>query len=80
MKREKQKKVNIPRGSKIRMSRQEWTYQIVINVVMVLVLVICVVPLLYVIGMSLSSEGEMMERNYFIIIPKIGRASCRERV
>ncbi len=70
MKREKQKKVNVPRGSKIRMSRQEWTYQIVINVVMVLVLVICVVPLLYVIGMSLSSEGEMMERNYFIIIPR----------
>ena len=52
------------------MSRQEWTYQIVINVIMVLVLVICVVPLFYVLGMSLSSEGEMLERNYFIIIPR----------
>ncbi len=37
---------------------------------MALVLVCCVVPLLYVVGMSLSSEGEMIERNYFIIFPK----------
>lgn len=59
-----------PKENRIKMSRQEWTYQIVINVIMVLVLVICVVPLLYVLGMSLSSEGEMLERNYFIIIPR----------
>lgn len=63
-------KFKTPKENRIKMSRQEWTYQIVINVIMVLVLVICVVPLLYVLGMSLSSEGEMLERNYFIIIPR----------
>ena len=63
-------KFRTPKENRIKMSRQEWTYQIVINVIMVLVLVICVVPLFYVLGMSLSSEGEMLERNYFIIIPR----------
>lgn len=63
-------KFKTPKENRIKMSRQEWTYQIVINVIMVLVLVTCVVPLLYVLGMSLSSEGEMLERNYFIIIPR----------
>lgn len=72
MKKEEQKpkKFRTPRENRIKMSKQEWTYQIVINIMMVLVLVLCVVPLLYVLGMSLSSEGEMMERNYFIIIPR----------
>lgn len=63
-------KFRTPKENRIKMSRQEWTYQIVINIIMVLVLVICVVPLFYVLGMSLSSEGEMLERNYFIIIPR----------
>ena len=63
-------KFRTPKENRIKMSRQEWTYQIVINVIMVLVLVICVVPLFYVLGLSLSSEGEMLERNYFIIIPR----------
>lgn len=52
------------------MSKQELIYQIVIHTIMVLVLITCIVPLLYVLGMSFSSEGEMIERNYFIIIPK----------
>ena len=63
-------KFKTPKENRIKMSRQEWTYQIIINIVMILVLVVCVVPLFYVLGMSLSSEGEMLERNYFIIIPR----------
>lgn len=63
-------KFKTPRENRIKMSKQELIYQVVINLVMVAVLVTCVVPLLYVLGMSFSSEGEMMERNYFIIIPR----------
>lgn len=70
MKEQNLKKFKTPKENRIKMSRQEWTYQIVINLIMVLVLVVCIVPLLYVLGMSLSSEEEMMERNYFIIIPR----------
>lgn len=57
-------------GSKIKLSGQELTYQIIINAIMVLVLLVCIVPLMYVVGMSLTSEGEMMARNYFVIIPR----------
>ncbi len=63
-------KFKTPKENRIKMSKQEWTYQIIINIIMILVLVVCVVPLFYVLGMSLSSEGEMLERNYFIIIPR----------
>ena len=63
-------KFKTPKENRINMSKQEWTYQIIINIIMILVLVVCVVPLFYVLGMSLSSEGEMLERNYFIIIPR----------
>ena len=62
MKEQNLKKFKTPKENRIKMSRQEWTYQIVINVIMVLVLVICVVPLFYVLGMSLSSEGEISGR------------------
>lgn len=48
--------------NRIRMTREEMIYQIIINIIMILVVLCCVVPLLYVIGMSLSSEGEMLEK------------------
>ena len=54
----------------IKLSGEEKIYQIIINIIMVLVLICCVVPLLYVLGMSLSSEGEMIEKNYFILFPE----------
>ena len=63
-------KFKTPKENRIKMSKQELIYQVAINLIMVAVLVVCVVPLLYVLGMSFSSEGEMMERNYFIIIPR----------
>lgn len=58
------------RNNHIKLTREEKIYQVVINTIMVLVLLCCIVPLLYVIGMSLSSEGEMIEKNYFIIFPE----------
>lgn len=54
----------------IRLTREEKIYQVIINIIMALVLLCCIVPLLYVVGMSLSSEGEMIERNYFILFPE----------
>ena len=45
------------RNNHIKLTREEKIYQVIINVIMVLVLICCIVPLLYVVGMSLSSEG-----------------------
>ena len=58
------------RNNHIKLTREEKIYQVIINVIMVLVLICCIVPLLYVVGMSLSSEGEMIEKNYFILFPE----------
>ncbi|MCR5754122.1 MAG: carbohydrate ABC transporter permease [Acetatifactor sp.] len=57
-------------GKKIKLSKEEFIYQVVISTVLVIVLICCVIPFLYVVGMSFTSEGEMIERNYFVIIPK----------
>ena len=54
----------------IKLSREEKIYQAVIITLIVLFLIICIVPFLYVLGMSFTSEGEMIERNYFVIIPR----------
>lgn len=54
----------------IRLYGWELAYQIVISIIVILVLIICIVPLLYVLGMSFTSQGEMIERHYFVIIPR----------
>lgn len=58
------------RKNKIKMSKEEMIYQVIIAIIVGLVVLACIVPLFYVIGMSLCSQGEIMERNYFVIIPK----------
>ena len=55
-------KFKTPKENRIKMSKQELIYQVAINLIMVAVLVVCVVPLLYVLGMSFSSEGEKIGR------------------
>lgn len=55
---------------KRRLSGEEKLYQIFITALITLVLIVCILPLLYVVGMSLTSEAEMMERNYFVIFPR----------
>ena len=66
----KNRKVSVPRGSQIKMSREEKLYQACIAIVVGFVTVACILPLLYVVGMSLTSEGEMIEKNFFVIIPE----------
>lgn len=58
------------KGNKIKMSKEEMIYQICIAAIVGLVVLSCVLPFVYVIGMSLTSQGEIMERNYFVIIPR----------
>ncbi|MFB9276229.1 carbohydrate ABC transporter permease [Cohnella cellulosilytica] len=50
-------------------SASERTYQIVIHLIVIGVAISAVFPLLYVIGMSLTTKAEMIARNYFVIIP-----------
>lgn len=52
------------------MTRADVVYQVVIYTIVTLFTICCVIPLLYVIGMSLTSEGEMIQKNYFVIIPE----------
>ena len=47
----------------------EITYQAVIHVVVGLIALSAVFPLVYVIGMSLTSQVELIQRGYFVIIP-----------
>lgn len=55
--------------NRIRPALGDAIYQKVIYVVVGIVTLACLLPLFYVIGMSLTSEGEMIKRNYFVIIP-----------
>lgn len=56
------KKNTAPKGIKIKMSREEIAYQIFIAVVVGLLVLCCLIPFLYVVGMSFTSEGEMIQR------------------
>jgi len=51
-------------------SGSEYTYQVVIHIIVGLIALTCVFPLVYVVGMSLTSQPELMARNYFVIIPQ----------
>lgn len=51
-------------------SRSERAYQIFIHTVVALVALSALFPLVYVVGMSLTSQSEMIARDYFVIIPQ----------
>lgn len=51
-------------------SGSEHTYQVVIHVIVGLIALTCVFPLVYVVGMSLTSQPELMAKNYFVIFPE----------
>jgi putative aldouronate transport system permease protein len=55
--------------NKIRLATGDVIYQTIIHIVVGAITLACLFPLFYVIGMSLTSEGEMIQRNYFVIIP-----------
>jgi putative aldouronate transport system permease protein len=48
----------------------EFFYQAVICVLVGLLCVLCLFPLLFVLGMSFTSEGEMIQKFYFVLIPE----------
>lgn len=50
-------------------SPAETSYQVVIHFVVGMVVLSALLPLVYVIGMSLTSQSELIERNYFVVIP-----------
>ncbi len=47
----------------------EMRYQIVLIVLMGIISITCLFPLIYVIGMSFTSDAELVENNYFVILP-----------
>ncbi|GGD98190.1 carbohydrate ABC transporter permease [Paenibacillus nasutitermitis] len=61
-------------------SKSERTYQIVIHAFVILIVASAVFPLLYVLGMSLTGHVEMMQRNYFVIIPHEPTFAAYERI
>lgn len=61
-------------------SGSEYTYQIVIHILVGMVALTCVFPLVYVVGMSLTSQPELMARNYFVIIPREPSLVAYERI
>ena len=59
---------NLVRKRKIRFNA-EVRYQIVLIVLMGVISIMCLFPLIYVVGMSLTSDAELVENNYFVIFP-----------
>lgn len=51
-------------------SREENIYQAVIHLIVGFIMLSAVFPLVYVIGMSLTSQPELLRRNFFVIIPQ----------
>ncbi|MBQ8954586.1 MAG: carbohydrate ABC transporter permease [Clostridia bacterium] len=62
-------KVTIPKRNRIRMTKEDKIYQIIIYTIVTLFTLVCFLPLLYVIGMSLCSYQELVEKNNFVLIP-----------
>ncbi|NLO81825.1 MAG: carbohydrate ABC transporter permease [Clostridiales bacterium] len=56
--------------NKIKLSGDELLYQVFIHIMVIMVVIMCIFPFLYVVGTSLTSQGELIERNYFVIIPR----------
>ncbi|MCX7841931.1 MAG: carbohydrate ABC transporter permease [Clostridia bacterium] len=50
-------------------SKSENAYQIFIHIAVGIIVCASIFPLLYVLGMSLTTLGEMQRRNFFVIIP-----------
>lgn len=55
--------------NRIRLSAADRVFQIFNHVFVGLITFACLFPLIYVIGMSFTTEAEMIKNNYFVIIP-----------
>jgi putative aldouronate transport system permease protein len=51
-------------------SAAETSYQVVIHFVVAMIVLSALLPLVYVVGMSLTSQNELIDRNFFVIIPQ----------
>ena len=56
--------------NRIKLSIGDKIFQVVIHFIVGLVTLSCIFPLIYVIGMSFTTEMEMMQKNYMVIIPE----------
>ena len=63
------KKTARVRPNKIR-DKGELAYQIIIFSIVAILSVVCLFPLIFVLGMSFTSEGEMIAKHYFVIVPE----------
>jgi putative aldouronate transport system permease protein len=61
-------------------SRSDTVYQIVIHVVVIVLALTAVFPLIYIIGMSLTTKAELIENNYFVIIPQEPTLEAYKRI
>ncbi|WP_217592813.1 carbohydrate ABC transporter permease [Cohnella sp. GbtcB17] len=61
-------------------SAGERAYQIAIHLIVLLVAASAVFPLLYVIGMSLTTKSEMIARDYFVIVPHAPTLEAYKRI
>jgi putative aldouronate transport system permease protein len=48
----------------------EFFYQALVCIIVGLLCAVCLFPLLFVLGMSFTSEGEMIQKFYFVLIPE----------
>jgi putative aldouronate transport system permease protein len=56
--------------NRIKLSRADFIYQVCIYIVVGLITLLCLFPFIYVIGMSVTSQGEMVEKSYFVLFPE----------
>ena len=57
------------RKNRIRMTTEDKIYQVIIYTIVTLVTLTCFLPLIYVLGMSFSTYGELVEKHNFVLIP-----------
>jgi len=56
--------------NKIRMTVEDKIYQVVIYTIVTLFTLMCLLPLIYVVGVSLASYRELIEKRNFVLIPE----------
>lgn len=57
-------------ANRIKLSTADRVFQVFNHALVGLVTLACLFPLIYVIGMSFTTEAEMVKNNYFVILPK----------
>jgi len=62
-------KLRIHSSNRIKLAMGDKIYQVIICFVVGLITLLCLFPFIYVVGMSFTSEGELIKRSYFVIIP-----------